>query len=226
MLCGSCGFTSSNDANFCSMCGVSLTPTAHRKSSLGTVLCRSCGQLNEDVAVFCRACGKKIPSSIVVGPTLFQSDLAPEDDYHDSQDCRESIDKFAQSRHESLLARLDRLERDIVSKLEDSRQPRENEPATWETKGDNLMTMSSTLDDLISDLIGAEINEYMKPDCIPPDATGFPTPHLSVVPKTEKSRGIDRRQMIVDTLVVLALVLAVFMVGMTAGIWGIYTLGF
>ena len=233
MLCQGCGFTNSNDSSFCSMCGETVTPTVGRQATLGTVPCPSCSFLNEDISIYCRACGQPISAKVGV-PAMVGSGTGSYDFIsllESPESMRSSVldkvdEKSVSTRHESLLARLDRMELDISSRLGEKLpvlEP-EVEPVTWNAKEDNLTSLSSTLDELLADLIDAEINEYLTPDFIHPDETGFPAPVPAIEEK--KSRKHERRTRIVDALVIIALIVAVFLVGMTVGLWGSYSLGF
>ncbi len=242
MLCKGCGFTNSNDASFCSMCGVVLMPTAGRQAALGTIPCPSCSSLNEDVAVFCRACGARIavavaaevPAMAAVGAASsvdgFMSLLDPLERERPAAAAIDVDGQSAATRHESLLAKLDRMEQDISSRLSETLptyEIEEPEPdlAQWDAREDNLASLSTTLDGLIADLLDAEINEYLTPDFIHPDETGFPSPDpAAYAPKPQKQ---ERRVIrVIDVLVIIALIVAVFLVGMTVGLWGSYALGF
>ena len=218
------------------MCGVTLTPTVGRQAALGTVPCPSCSFLNEDISIYCRACGQPISAKVAVSAMAGSGSESGSYGFMSLLEAPESVrppvldkadEKPVSTRHESLLARLDRMEQDISSRLNEKLpvlEPEvEPEAATWDAKEDNLASLSSTLDELLADLIDAEINEYLTPDFIHPDETGFPEP-TPVVQAEKKPQKHERR--VVDVLVIVALIIAVFLVGMTVGLWGSYALGF
>lgn len=213
MLCQGCGFTNSSDSGFCSMCGAELTPVA-----LGALPCPSCSFLNEDAAAHCRACGRPIKAEVAVGAS-FRADLRHflpllEPPGDGSPPAREWAND------ESLLKRLDRMEREISLRLEEKIPILEPElEPDWSEKESNLTSLSCTLDELLAELVEAEINEYLTPDSIHPDETGFPGP------AAPGERPARRGRHLVDVLFIAALVVAIFLFGVTAGLWGSYVLG-
>lgn len=235
MICRSCGDANLDDALFCAKCSADLSDYQESSEARKDVS-RASRPVSQGASISNAA--KAVKSAVFSGvgykdaaafrylledpgednPVLEQPRGIEEDDDEGPISVRE----------ESLLAKLDRMEEDIASRLSETKAALdlENEKLTidseWNTKEHNLVSMSSTLDDLIVDLLDAEINEYLSPDLIHPDETGFPAPQPNNSVKKHKNTG----QYIIDALVIIALTIAIFLVGMTVGLWGSQTLGF
>lgn len=232
MLCLECGFANVNDSNFCAMCGVTLTPTTDRQVTHGTVPCASCSFLNEEVAEYCRACGGKIKEEVAAGiplAALRQKFASPSGAFKEAEPFPlivETVDEkldpslYNPGNQESLLSLLDRMEQEISARLDEKIPALEPEAENWDEREGNLTSLSCTLDELLADLIDAEINEYLTPDFIHPDETGFPEPFAV----ERKPRRSENR--FVDLIFILALIIAIFLFGVTTGLWGSYALGF
>jgi|GEM_PF-3457325 len=220
MLCHSCGVVNPDDASYCVTCGFSL---------VSDISCPFCATRNDERAALCRSCGKPIAAEAAVfsggGRAKQQFFMQP----LEIPEERESAP--AKPSRESLLAKLDRMEEDFASRLvaQNGVLSTEEEGAPsvspWDVREDSLVTMSSTLDDLIADLIDAEINEYLTPDFIHPDETGFPQPAPKSEIEADSPKNRKQDFSFVDVLVLIALTIAIFLVGMTVGLWGSQALG-
>jgi ribosomal protein L40E len=61
MLCSNCGFTNTDDARFCEMCGTPLVPPAPVPTETDSSrICPNCGTVNGGVGKFCRNCGSTL----------------------------------------------------------------------------------------------------------------------------------------------------------------------
>jgi hypothetical protein len=124
-------------------------------------------------------------------------------------------------RHESFIAKLDRMEQEFESRVSaEDAMPRD---FVIDDKQEKLDSLSTTLDSLIADLLEVEINEYSYPDFIHPDESGFP----SKDPASYKKKQIEqpKRRSVNELLLAAALVTAIFLVGLSFGLWGAYFLG-
>jgi hypothetical protein len=85
---------------------------------------------------------------------------------------------------------------------------------------DKQESLSTTLDSLIADLLEVEINEYSYPDFIHPDESGFP----SKDPASYAEREVEapKKRSWSEFLLVVALITAIFMVGLSFGLWGVF----
>jgi hypothetical protein len=131
-------------------------------------------------------------------------------------------------RHESLLAKLDRMEQDLAS-VNDIHEPDspsedddDDEQADFGLHEEALKNISYTLDSLITDLLEAEIREYTFPDFIHPDESGFP---LKDAVRVHTEPELPKKKSLQELLVIVALVAAIFMVGLSFGLWGAYFFG-
>jgi hypothetical protein len=127
------------------------------------------------------------------------------------------------ARHESFIAKLDRMEQEFESRAD----VKDAAPAPVDfgidDKQEKLDSLSSTLDSLIADLLEVEINEYSYPDFIHPDESGFPSKDPASYAKEPSEQ--PKRRSVKELLLVAALVTAIFLVGLSFGLWGAYFLG-
>jgi DNA-directed RNA polymerase subunit RPC12/RpoP len=220
------------DAMSCSICGRELAST--QLISGKTVTCEECGTANVESAVYCTECGKKmlvanashtvVSVSATDGPYL-RDDAELSLEHLDMPDDPGTAESLAVStRHESLLAKLDRMERDLAS-INDEHLPSsapDDDAEDLYLHEEALKNISYTLDSLISDLLEAEIREYTFPDFIHPDESGFPLKekvHHVNPPEEPKRKNLQ------EILVIAALVAAIFLVGLSFGLWGAYFFG-
>jgi hypothetical protein len=77
---------------------------------------------------------------------------------------------------------------------------------------------------LIADLLEVEINEYSFPDFIHPDESGFPSKDPASYIE-EKPAPPPKKRSLYEILLIVALIIAIFMVGLSFGLWGAYFLG-
>ncbi|MDR1965232.1 MAG: hypothetical protein LBQ36_00860, partial [Synergistaceae bacterium] len=89
---------------------------------------------------------------------------------------------------------------------------------------ETLKNIAYTLDSLISDLLEAEVREYAFPDFIHPDETGFPAKEAPKAPQHQQPEAKTGRN-IQEILVIGALIAAIFLVGLSFGLWGSYYFG-
>jgi hypothetical protein len=184
--------------------------------------------MNIQGANFCRVCGRRftaatlhpVPQPVFVGA---YAETAPDET---SFSGKQAAFMAVPEKPESLLEKLDRMERELES--------RQNEilPETEQSDSNNdqlnaheetLKNISFTLDSLIADLLEAEVREYAFPEFIHADEADFPTKEAhvsSVMGNVKKSRSVQ------EIVVIFALIAAIFLVGMTFGLWGSFLLGF
>jgi hypothetical protein len=205
--------------------------------------CHACGALNEEVAYYCRFCGEKlgvvaseIPSMVGVGveaaamegSVVKTSSMGISPMYEGSSlmdSARSSVDEVIADLplppHENMIAKLDMMERELEVEVPEPSYVHADEPVPYEYN-DALVDLSSTLDSLIADLIEVEIKEYAAPDFIHPDESGFPSRDPGSYNKKNKVRKGLKLQ---EVLVIIAFIAAIFLVGMSCGLWGVYFLG-
>jgi hypothetical protein len=205
-------------------------------SSENTVMCDSCGCANAAFASYCSKCGGELfvssapLTAVRVGADgALISDEAPLMREPLFQGPNEPESYAVSLRHESLLAKLDRMEQDLAS-INDIREPDltseddedDDEQADFGLHEEALKNISYTLDSLITDLLEAEIKEYTFPDFIHPDESGFP---LKDAIRVHKEPDLPKKKSLQEILVIVALVAAIFMVGLSFGLWGAYFFG-
>jgi hypothetical protein len=125
------------------------------------------------------------------------------------------------TRHESFIAKLDRMEQEFEARAD----TQEEALPLPETDGsqEKFDSLSSTLDSLIADLLEVEINEYSYPDFIHPDESGFPS--RDPASYEENAPDLHKKRSIKELLLVATLITAIFLVGLSFGLWGAYFLG-
>jgi hypothetical protein len=205
------------------MCGreLSLASTVIDASSDETVECSVCGSSNAVSSLYCARCGNKllVTSAFPVGvgrgglPVSGAGVTAGGD---------EPNPYTVSPRHESLLAKLDRMEQGLASmnSSDERSDDRGDAPAgDFDVHEEALKNISYTLDALISDLLEAEIKEYTFPDFIHPDESGFPLKEAVRAPKAPEKKSLQ------EFLVIAALIAAIFLVGLSCGLWGAYFFG-
>ncbi|MDR0649018.1 MAG: hypothetical protein LBF92_06755 [Synergistaceae bacterium] len=133
------------------------------------------------------------------------------------------ITRDASNRHESLVARLDKMEQEFAARIDTAVS--NADPIQAEDRQEKLESLSTTLDSLIADLLEVEINEYSYPDFIHPDESGFPSKDLSSYGKRTRTAEAQKKRSWGELLLVVALITAIFLVGLSFGLWGAYFLG-
>jgi DNA-directed RNA polymerase subunit RPC12/RpoP len=226
----------------CAVCGNGLSHEPHISdiSSGNVVVCDTCGAFNFASAFFCARCGKQlgaaarnaapaVASAAVIPETpekFFGGDTADGDGGADVNRPVSGavIPAFMPvPRQESLLEKLDRMEKE----LEENRrnEPAPETPAKGPDKLDeheeSLKKIAYTLDSLIADLLEAEVREYTFPDFVHPDGSGFPSKDAAAAAPviTKKGRNLQ------EILVIIALIAAIFLLGLTFGLWGSFFFG-
>lgn len=131
-------------------------------------------------------------------------------------------DIFIGSR-ESQLKKLDLMERELEKMRNEPPyyilQPRS--PDKLDLHEESLKKIALKLDTLLADLLEAEVREYSYPE-FASDETG--APRKSAV--TPQRRGPEKqRRSPLEVLVMITLIAAVFLVGMTFGLWGSFFFG-
>ena len=236
--CNHCGHANLDDSSFCAKCGGAVESIADRSNRTEGQACPACSCMNEEHSIFCRACGQKlrrserapsqkIPVAAAVGLDALRGGdsgvLVMEEDPHVSvaNDIKAGNPAPRSTRHESFIAKLNRMEQELESRVEVETEPAP--PEIIDENQEKLDSMSSTLDALIADLLEVEINEYSYPDFIHPDESGFPSrdaaSYADGTPGTHKKRGVK------ELLLVAALIAAIFLVGLSFGLWGAYFMG-
>jgi hypothetical protein len=133
---------------------------------------------------------------------------------------QEPLEPEESSHHESMIAKLDMMERELQSRL-GTLPEAITEDVVAGDQDDALSNLSMTLDSLISDLLDVEIKEYERPDFIHPDESGFPSRDPTAYKPTKPKKGIS----VQEIMIIIALIAAIFLVGMSCGLWGSYFMG-
>jgi hypothetical protein len=235
------------------MCGCALEKTSRGVTRAEGIRCPLCGFQNEGHVDFCRSCGAKFDITIAKKASVLVSvGAAPdssggrisvmsgEDDLMDDMGLdyergdddmveniptqRISASNHVSTRHESMLAKLDKLEEELEARMKEPLP--EPEDLKVDERQAKLESLSSTLDALISDLLEVEINEYAFPDFIHPDESGFPSMDpASYLENKNKKKPDSKKKSLQDIIVITALITAIFLVGLSFGLWGSYFLG-
>jgi hypothetical protein len=233
------------------MCGGPVEQITNVALRVEGDLCVDCNCVNEVSAHFCRSCGaelinkekaalRRVPAVAAVGAMgAFHRDMSGEEAIIIMEDLSPSSgadvgvadprperannmtqDKVT-TRHESFIAKLDRMEQELEARQEISAEP---DPALeYDDRQEKLDSLSTTLDALIADLLEVEINEYSFPDFIHPDESGFPSKDPASY--VEKPAPPPKKRSPHEILLIVALIIAIFMVGLSFGLWGAYFLG-
>ena len=125
---------------------------------------------------------------------------------------------------ESLLSKLDKLELELEKMR--NQAPPDTPPPLRPDKLDayeeTLKGVALKLDSLLADLLEAEVMGYTYPDFLPLDETGLILKNTAV----GQDRGREKQSRSVQEILVIAtLIAAVFLVGMTFGLWGSFFFG-
>jgi hypothetical protein len=136
--------------------------------------------------------------------------------------------------HESLLERLDRMERELEENLKEPLSESElNPPDELDEHEEALKNIAYTLDSLITDLLEAEAGEYAFPGFIQPkDTLSSNVKDEAVQPAKETEAGKEEHEpdnkksrRMQEILMLVTLIAAIFMVGVSFGLWGSYFFG-
>ena len=127
-------------------------------------------------------------------------------------------------RWESLLAKLDGMERELEKTRNEAppfTTPSLN-PDKLDAHEEALKSIALKLDTLLADLLEAEVMEYTCPEFLSPDETDLSWKNTAVA----RSEGLKKQERSVQEILVIAtLIAAVFLVGMTFGLWGSFFFG-
>jgi hypothetical protein len=201
----------------------------------------ACSCENDEDANFCRSCGQKLRRSekiilqkIPVAATVGNGFLLGEDGQGEESIIAMEENSYVSSdadplthnpvpratRHESFIAKLDRMEQEFETRVDTQT---ETPPPEADESQEKLESLSSTLDSLIADLLEVEINEYSYPDFIHPDESGFPS--RDPASYAERAPDPHKKRSAKELLLIAALITAIFLVGLSFGLWGAYFLG-
>jgi hypothetical protein len=246
MYCNNCGFARNGEDAACPSCGFGEIQEPHISdiTSGSVVTCEICGAMNRDGSNFCRLCGKKLNAAViqsiasaVLGNSIYAEDIAraKSSAYNDKIDTARGDEGYADKTvpdavpleesfaRESLLEKLDRMENELklsLQKEEETLETAAEGPDELDAHEETLNNIAYTLDSLITDLLEAEVREYAFPDFIHSDEAGFPLKDASpAVGTLYKGRNIQ------EILVLMALIAAIFLVGLSFGLWGSYFFG-
>ncbi|MDR3279156.1 MAG: zinc ribbon domain-containing protein [Synergistaceae bacterium] len=219
-ICEVCGSMNLDDSNYCRSCG----------KKLKNVIVQTLAGAASMAGAY-----SEIPMNVVITPTGtdFTSfgglpPLAEESKkplYDETLPSPAEFIPQIQVRHESLLERLDKMERELETRQKEI-LPETNEttPDELDAHEETLKNIAYTLDSLISDLLEAEVREYAFPDFIHPDETGFPMNDAAPPPK-QNVKSDKKGRNLQEYLVIMALIAAIFLVGLSFGLWGSYFFG-
>jgi len=124
----------------------------------------------------------------------------------------------------NLLENLDEMERELET-IQNS-PPSNTSPSTGPDKLDayeeTLTNIASKLDTLLADLLEAEVMEYTYPEFLHSEEIGLALKSVAVA----QGKSLQRRgRSLQEVLVIAILIVAVFLVGMTFGLWGSFFFG-
>jgi RNA polymerase subunit RPABC4/transcription elongation factor Spt4 len=260
VFCNDCGHISTDSEGVCPLCGKPLNQEPHISdiTSGNIMICDACSAMNVANANFCRVCGNQKASFEVpytadelsagsqdsfVFQRPFQTSSAENGDFAEPDgEFRQSGDDYGTStvnatfvpvagRHESLLERLDRMERE----LEESRRAPLPEsmlssPDELDQHEETLKSIAYTLDSLITDLLEAEAGEYAFPGFVSPEETPSEAKDEAAQPAREADNKQEhepdkKSKRVQEILMLFTLIAAIFMVGLSFGLWGSFFFG-
>ena len=234
MLCGGCGFLNIDGARFCAACGMQLQ--RRRDFGVGAALsgvcCQECGSLNKEDSAYCVSCGAVLhAAAVAAGSNLPDAspsvpNFAPSGRHDifpvDPGIVINPLDDEILRRRESIISNLDKLDSELEARRRESTASLADDSRP-EERADALSALSTTLDSLIADLLDVEIKEYSVPDFIHPDESGFPPRNPAAYkPRRKPAKNLSFQEI----LLVIALTAAIFLVGMSCGLWSSYFFGF
>jgi hypothetical protein len=182
------------------------------------VICGPCGGINMKDSAYCRECGRRL-SDVEIPANGARDDLAME--------TREfPLISPAPEPQKSLLEKLDLMERELEAKKQEAlpEPERKTEADKLDEYDGILKNIAFTLDTLISDLLKAEAQEYAFSDSRCVDGKSFAKKDVDAEydPLKKKRRNF---QEVIVLIVMITLIVAIFLVGMTFGLWGSYFFG-
>ena len=134
-----------------------------------------------------------------------------------------SFKPFNRKKRESLLANLDRMEQELekIRNEPPTYTPPPSLPDNLDVHEETLKNIALTLDTLLADLLEAEVREYTCPE-FPADETNRPWKNTAAA---QSDGGEKQSRSVQEILVMATLIAAVFLVGMTFGLWGSFFFG-
>jgi hypothetical protein len=133
--------------------------------------------------------------------------------------------------HGSLLERLDKMERELEENRREPLPESALNPADELDKyEETLKNIAYTLDSLITDLLEAEAGEYSFPGFIRPEDTPSEAKDESAAQPAKEAVKQDiepgkKSKRLQEILILFTLIAAIFMVGLSFGLWGSYFFG-
>ena len=249
MYCNNCGYPNPAGQSACGACGTVMAPEPHISdvTSGNVVICWACHAANINDSIYCRECGRrlyaaKIPARGVNGDF---AEAIRQDISLPGEPCGDAV--RAERREEAraaayetnppsaetsalpstapkppniLLEKLDMMERELDAKKQEPLPEPEREAKFDKLReyDETLKDIAFRLDTLISDLLKAEAQEYSFSDSPRVDGKSFAKNGTNAKrdPLKKKSRNLQY------VIVLIALIAAIFLVGMTFGLWGSY----
>ncbi|MDR0651865.1 MAG: hypothetical protein LBG12_01020 [Synergistaceae bacterium] len=250
MYCNNCGYPKSGERAACGACGrvMSSEPHISDVTSGNVVICGACAGANLQGSVYCRECGSRLSAAKipmkddVAGAVNFtvaeRQDVSQGDGSHadNPEDARaasyetypssgdiSSLPSILTEPRKSLLENLGMMERELEAKKEEPlpEPDRNAEADKLDEYDETLKNIAFRLDTLISDLLKAEAQEYAFSDSTRVDEKNFGKKREGV----KREPFIKRFRNIQYVIVLIALIVAIFLVGMTFGLWGSYFFG-
>jgi hypothetical protein len=198
------------------------------------VVCRACGTANVKDSAYCRECGRRLSAAKVpadgesgdVAAAMRQGAFLPDricGGVGHAERGDETTPSSPAERRKHLLEKLDMMERELeAGKQEAFPEPeRKNHVDKLDEHEETLKNIAFRLDALISDLLKAEAQEYSFSDLTRVDGDSFVK--RSAAAKIDRL-GIKGKNAY-ETIIMIAMIAAVFMAGVIFGIWGAHFLG-
>ena len=252
LYCNSCGYPNPEEQMKCGTCGAVMASEPHISdvTSGNVVICGACGGTNLKDSAYCRECGwrlsaVKIPASGAkddtaearrrdasgVGETRGGTDrvdipdetrAAVYETYPSSAESR-ALSSTATEPRKNLLEKLDLMELELEAKTQEAppEPERKAEPDKLDEYEEALKNIAFNLDTLISNLLKAEAQEYAFSDSPRIDEKNFAKNSAGAKRDPFKKKARNTQYIII----LIALIAAIFLVGMTFGLWGSYFFG-
>jgi hypothetical protein len=210
---------------------VSPEPHISDVTSGNVVVCAVCGGANIKDSVYCRECGRSL-SAVKISlngakddfaettPAIYEANPAPAEVRALPAMPSEPLPPEPRN---GLLEKLDVMELELEAKKQEPlpEPERKIEADKLDEYEETLKSIAFTLDTLISDLLKAEAQEYASSDLPRADGKSFPKKSADAKRGPLKMRARNLQEIIV----MIALIAAIFLVGMTFGLWGSYFFG-